>query len=76
MNAIRRYLGIVWMLAGPAVFIMLVASAVKHIYSDLKGDISNPVPWIIILVIFLPVAMGLVVFGWYCWKGDYDEAEY
>jgi hypothetical protein len=73
MNAIRRYLGIVWMLAGPAVFIMLVASAVKHIYSDLKGDLSNPVPWIIIIVIFAPVAAGLFIFGRYCWKGYYDE---
>jgi fatty acid desaturase len=76
MNKIKRYLGIVWMLAGPVVFFMLVASAIKNIYSDLKGDISNPVPWIIIIVIFIPVAIGLVVFGWYSWKGDYDEAEY
>jgi fatty acid desaturase len=72
MNAVKRYLGILWMIAGPAVFILLVASAIKHIYSDLKGDISNPVPWIIIIVIFIPVAIGLVIFGWYSWRGDYD----
>jgi hypothetical protein len=75
MNAVKRYLGILWMIAGPAVFILLIASAIKHIYSNAKGDIGNPVPWIIILVVFLPVAIGLVIFGWYAWKGYYDNVE-
>jgi hypothetical protein len=75
MNALKRYLGILWILAGPAVFFMLIASAIKHINSDAKGDISNPIPWIIIIVVFLPIAIGLVIFGWYSWQGAYDTAE-
>lgn len=73
MNQVKRYLGILWMIAGPAVFILLIASAIKHIYSDLKGDISNPVPWIIIIVIFTPIAIGLAIFGYYSFKGEYSD---
>jgi hypothetical protein len=63
------------MLIGPVLFIMLVISAVNNINSNAKGDISNPIPWIIILAIFLPIAIGLSVFGWYALKGDYDRVE-
>ena len=77
MNSVKRFLGIVWMLVGPVVFIMLVISAVNNIYGDTNGqvlgDISNPVPWIIILAIFLPIAIGLSIFGWYVFKGDYEN---
>jgi Ni/Fe-hydrogenase subunit HybB-like protein len=73
MNSIKRYLGIVWMLIGPAALIGLVLSAYENINSAEKGDISNPVPWIIIIIIFIPIAIGLSIFGWYCLKGEYDK---
>ena len=60
------------MLIGPVLFVMLVKSAVDNINGNAKGDISNPVPWIIILAIFLPIAVGLSIFGWYALKGNYD----
>lgn len=60
------------MLIGPVLFVMLVKSAVDNINGKVKGDISNPVPWIIILAIFLPIAIGLTIFGWYALKGNYD----
>ncbi|MEO7265601.1 MAG: DUF6814 family protein [Ferruginibacter sp.] len=73
MNAIKRLLGFVWMLLGPAAIIFLVMSAIKNINSDHKADISNPVPWLIIIGIFTPIAIGLIIFGWYSLKGVYDE---
>lgn len=72
MDKLKRYLGIIWMLIGPVLFVMLVKSAVDNINGKVKGDISNPVPWIIILAIFLPIAIGLTIFGWYALKGNYD----
>ena len=72
MDKLKRYLGIIWMLIGPVLFVMLVKSAVDNINGNVKGDISNPVPWIIILAIFLPIAVGLTIFGWYALKGNYD----
>ena len=61
------------MLLGPASFIFLVMSALKNINAAVQGDISNPIPWIIIIAIFAPIAIGLSIFGWYCWKGEYDK---
>ncbi|MEY2639633.1 MAG: hypothetical protein RIR90_1115, partial [Bacteroidota bacterium] len=29
-------------------------------------------PWIIIITIFTPIAIGLVIFGYYAMKGEYD----
>jgi len=73
MDKLKRYLGIVWMLVGPVLFIMLLISAIDNINGHAKGDISNPIPWIIILAIFLPIAIGLSIFGWYALKGNYDN---
>lgn len=75
MNTLKRYLGILWMLAGPLVFIFLIITAVTHIHSAARGDISNPVPWLIIIVIFTPIAIGISIFGWYCWQGVYDRID-
>lgn len=72
MDKLKKYLGIIWMLIGPVLFIMLLVSAIDNINSETKGDISNPIPWIIILAIFLPIAIGLAVFGWYALKGEFS----
>jgi len=70
-NKIKRYLGIVWMLLGLASILLLVYSAAINI-NKVKGDIGRPVPWVIIITVFTPVALGLMIFGWYAWKGEYD----
>jgi len=73
MKKIKRVLGLLWMIIGPAFFILLLISAFENIQHDGRGDISNPVPWIIILTVSAPIAVGLTIFGWYSWKGEYDE---
>lgn len=75
MDKLKRYLGVIWMLIGPVLFIMLLLSAIENINGNEKGDIINPIPWVIILAIFLPIAAGLSIFGWYAYQGDYDETE-
>lgn len=76
MATLKKALGILWMLLGPATIIFLFYTAFKNINSTAKGDISNPVPWIIILVIFTPIAIGLSLFGWYSWKGEFNHTEH
>ena len=73
MNYIKKYLGIIWLLIAPAVIFFLASGAMKYI--DLKGtkDINNPVIWIIIITIFTPIAIGLMIFGWYALNGEYDH---
>lgn len=73
MNKLKRYAGIVWMIAGPLIFGLLLMAAWYNIDSAGKKDINNPVPWIIIIGIFFPIVIGLVIFGWYALKGEYDH---
>ena len=72
MNIIKRYLGILWMLIAPLAIFFLVKSAMANINSAHQGDISNPIPWIIIIAVFAPIAAGLFIFGLYCFRGEYD----
>ena len=73
MNTIKKYLGIIWLLLGPAVIFFLVNGAIQNIDPAGKKDINNPIIWIIIIAIFTPIAIGLVIFGWYALKGEYDH---
>ena len=61
------------MIAGPLIFILLIMAAWYNIDSAGKKDINNPVPWFIIIGIFSPIVIGLVIFGWYALKGEYDH---
>ena len=73
LDKIKRMLGLLWMLIGPAAIIVMVTSAIRNINPGIEGDIHQPLPWIIIIAIFTPVAIGLTIFGWYAWKGEYDS---
>jgi hypothetical protein len=72
LNKIKRILGFVWMLLGPAAIIIMLISAIQNISAHAATDINKPLPWIIIIGIFTPIAIGLSIFGWYAWKGEYD----
>jgi hypothetical protein len=73
MNAFKRWLGIVLLLLAPLVIYALVDGAIANINPAGKKDINNPVIWIIIIAIFTPIAIGLMIFGWYAFRGEYDR---
>jgi hypothetical protein len=73
MNALKKYLGLVWMILAPVIIFFLVSGAVENIDTQGKKDINNPIIWIIIIGIFTPIAIGLFIFGWYGWKGMYEN---
>jgi hypothetical protein len=73
MNRLKKFLGLIWLLLAPVVIYFLVTGAVTHIDPSGKKDINNPVIWIIIITIFTPIAIGLMIFGWYAFKGAYDH---
>jgi hypothetical protein len=72
MRHLKRILGLVWMLLGPLAIVILVWGAITNIDPAGQGDINKPLPWIIIIAIFTPIAIGLSIFGWYAWKEEYD----
>lgn len=73
MNALKKYLGIIWILLGPALIFFLIDGALTYIDPNGKKDINNPVIWVIIIAIFTPIAIGLMIFGWYAIKGEYNS---
>lgn len=73
MNQVKRYLGIVWIVLAPVILYLLISNAVQHIDTTKSDQVSNPVIWIIIISIFTPIVVGLLIFGWYAVKGEYDH---
>ncbi|MEE6186776.1 hypothetical protein PIECOFPK_01636 [Mycovorax composti] len=73
MNAIKRILGVLWLLLGPVVIYFLIAGAIENIDPAGTKDINNPIVWVIIIFIFVPISVGLMIFGWYALKGEYDR---
>lgn len=71
MNTIKKYLGIVWMLIAVAAIFLLAKAAIHNIKPNGKLDINQPMPWIIIITIFTPIAIGLGLFGYYALKDEY-----
>ncbi len=73
MNTIKKWAGLIWMAMGPLAIYGLVKAAIQFIDPAGEKDINNPVVWIIIIGIFTPIAIGLMIFGWYAWKGEYQQ---
>ncbi len=73
MNQLKRILGIVWLVLGPALIWFLIAGAMQNIDPTGTKDINKPIPWLIIITIFTPIALGLMIFGFYAFKGEYDK---
>lgn len=74
MNNLKRYLGVIWMLLGPAAIVFLIVQAEKKL-SLPKATADEWVQWSIIILVFTPVAIGMMIFGWYAWKNEYDHIE-
>lgn len=74
MNAIKKLLGIVWMLLAPAIIGFLFWQAADKIGEASDATRSNvTLQWSIILIIFLPICIGFFIFGYYAIKGYYEH---
>ena len=73
MDSVKRILGYLWILIGVASIVILIAGAVQNIDLNGTADINKPVPWIIIITIFTPIAIGLIIFGYYAIKNEYKK---
>ena len=70
MNAIKKWLGVVWMVMGPVAIYYLVKTAASEIAK--KPLIDTKIQWAVFVIVFLPIAIGLVIFGWYAFKNEYQ----
>lgn len=71
MNTIKRYAGLLWIIMGPAAIFYLIKTAAEEIAK--KPVIDTKIQWIVFVGIFIPIAIGLMIFGWYAFKGEYDH---
>lgn len=71
MNHLKKWLGLIWMLTGPLAVIFLVKTAWNEI--EAKPVIDTKIQWGVFVAVFIPIAIGFVVFGFYAWKGEYDR---
>lgn len=77
MNTIKKYLGLVWMILGPLAMLFLLMQAIEKIgltHTDIERT-NTILQWGIILFIFTPISIGLMIFGFYGWKGEYDRPD-
>jgi len=72
-GAVKKIMGLLWMIMAPVIIYFLIMGAVNNINSTGTKDINKPIPWIIIISIFTPIAIGLMIFGWYAFKGEYNK---
>jgi purine-cytosine permease-like protein len=71
MNRIKRILGIVWMLLAPVSVYYLIRTAIEEIQK--KPVIDTEIQWLVFIGVFIPIAFGLALFGYYAMKGEYDQ---
>ena len=89
MNVVKRAFGIVWLLLAPAALYFIITSATAAVGKANKAiaaaaneaakaaaeaaKANTLLQWSIIVIIFLPIAAGLVIFGLYALQGEYDN---
>lgn len=75
MNTLKKGLGLFWMVLGPASIIFMFMQALDKVGLAPEGvaKTNTALQWGIILFIFIPISAGLVIFGYYAYKGEYDK---
>ncbi|ADB38092.1 DUF6814 family protein [Spirosoma linguale] len=71
MKAIKKYMGVVWILLGLLVAYDRITDSLVKIASEKLED--NVFGWVVLLVLVPIVVGGLITFGRYALAGDYDE---
>jgi hypothetical protein len=71
MNTLKRIAGILWIIAGPFAIYYLVKTAISEIIK--KPVIDTKIQWAVFVIVFVPIAIGIIIFGFYAIKGDYDH---
>ena len=71
MNQLKKILGLVWMLLGPIAIYYLVSTAISEIKA--RPVIDTQIQWGIFIFVFIPISLGLMIFGYFAWKGEYKE---
>ncbi len=76
MNSVKKIAGLLIIIIGILAFLAAPYRAwfeIGKAYETGKQIMDNWVFWVIILMIFEPVMLGFMRFGWFAFKGDYNS---
>jgi ABC-type polysaccharide/polyol phosphate export permease len=73
MNSIKKALGILWILLGPILVIYLIRTAADEIAK--KPVLDTRIEWTVFIIVSIPIATGLILFGYYAARGEYDSGK-
>ncbi len=76
MNTLKKIAGLLWIAIAVAALIVMAGRPGIEIEKALalgKPLLEIQMFWWIVLPIFAPILVGLALFGWYAWRGEYDR---
>ena len=71
MNTLKRFTGVLWIISGPLAIYYLVTTGMSEI--NKKPVIDTKIQWGVFIIVFIPIAIGIIIFGYYAIKGEYDH---
>ena len=71
MNTLKRIAGIIWIILGPVAIYYLVKTGIAETHK--KPVIDTKIQWAVFVIVFIPIAIGIMIFGYYAIKGEYDH---
>lgn len=73
MHNLKKYLGLFWLALGPvSVLFMFYQAWDKISAADPTQQLNTALQWGIILLVFIPIAIGLMIFGKYALSDEYE----
>lgn len=71
MDRIKRIAGTIWLALAPAAMYLLITTALQEV--ERKPVVDTMVQWGVFVVVFIPIAIGMMLFGYFALKGEYDR---
>lgn len=71
MSTIKKLLGFIWIAMGPVAVYYLISTAWQQMQK--QPSIDTTIQWSVFVIIFIPIAFGFTLFGWYAIKGEYHH---
>jgi hypothetical protein len=71
MNTIKKIAGLLWILLGPVAIYYLIKTAAAEIAKH--PIIDTKIQWGVFIGVSIPIAIGLMIFGYYALSGEYNK---
>ncbi len=74
MGILKKIVGVLCMILAPVAAYLLTSEGIKKIAAAAPAaKTDTTTQWLILILIFLPVMAGLLIFGWYAVKGEFEN---